>query len=231
MEIRILPASQMLSGRFFPLFSQPFLPDRNFCRGFASIQMNKSMANQDDQQLIRQSLDGQSEAFGHLIRRYQDRLYNGMVHILRSESEAEDVVQDAFVLAFTKLDSFKGNSAFFTWLYRIGYNVAITRIRRRRSTVSIEGNDETRRLDFPDKGPSPADRLQQHEQAVQLMRAMDRLSEEHRSILVLREMEGLDYDAIAEILDLPIGTVRSRLHRARTHLRDQLESIMNENLP
>lgn len=188
------------------------------------------MANQDDQQLIRLTLDGQPEAFGHLIRRYQDRLFNGMVHILRSDSEAEDVVQDAFVLAFTKLESFKGNSAFFTWLYRIGYNVAITRIRRRRSTVSIEGKDETGRLDFPDNGPSPADRLEQHEQAAQLMRAMDRLSEEHRSILVLREMEELDYDAIAEILDLPIGTVRSRLHRARTQLREQLEMIMNENL-
>jgi RNA polymerase sigma-70 factor (ECF subfamily) len=192
--------------------------------------MNKSMANQDDQQLIRLTLDGQPEAFGHLIRRYQDRLFNGMVHILRSDSEAEDVVQDAFVLAFTKLESFKGNSAFFTWLYRIGYNVAITRIRRRRSTVSIEGKDETGRLDFPDNGPSPADRLEKHEQAAQLMRAMDRLSEEHRSILVLREMEELDYDAIAEILDLPIGTVRSRLHRARTQLREQLEMIMNENL-
>lgn len=187
------------------------------------------MANQDDQQLIRLTLDGQPEAFGHLIRKYQNRLFNGMVHILRSEPEAEDVVQDAFVLAFTKLESFKGNSAFFTWLYRIGYNVAITRIRRRKSTVSIEGKDERGRLDFPDKGPSPADRLEQHEQADQLRLALDRLSDEHRSILVLREMEELDYDAIAEILNLPIGTVRSRLHRARTQLREQLEIIMNEN--
>jgi RNA polymerase sigma-70 factor (ECF subfamily) len=188
--------------------------------------MNKSMANQDDQQLIRRTLDGHHEAFGHLIRKYQDRLYNGMVHILRSEPEAEDVVQDTFVLAFTKLDSFKGNSAFFTWLYRIGYNVAITRIRRRKSTISIEGKEETGRLDFPDGGPAPTRRIEQEEQASQLMQAMDRLSAEHRSILVLREMDELDYDAIAEILELPIGTVRSRLHRARTHLREQLEIIM-----
>ncbi len=187
------------------------------------------MANQDDQQLIRLTLDGQTEAFGHLIRKYQDRLFNGMVHILRNEPEAEDVVQDAFVLAFTKLESFKGKSAFFTWLYRIAYNVAITRIRRRKSTVSIEGKDETGRLDFPDNGPSPADRLEQHEQADQLMQALGRLSEEHRSILVLREMDELDYDAISEILELPIGTVRSRLHRARAQLREQLELIMNES--
>jgi RNA polymerase sigma-70 factor (ECF subfamily) len=191
--------------------------------------MNKSMANQDDQQLIRRTLDGHNEAFGQLIRKYQDRLFSGMVHILRSEPEAEDVVQDAFVLAFTKLESFKGNSAFFTWLYRIGYNVAITRIRRRKSAVSIDGKEETGKLDFPDTGPAPSERIEKEEQANQVMKAMGRLSEEHRAILVLREMEDLDYDAISEVLELPIGTVRSRLHRARSQLREQLELILNEN--
>lgn len=185
------------------------------------------MASQDDERLIRRTLDGHNEAFGQLICKYQDRLYNGMVHILRSEPEAEDVVQDAFVLAFTKLDTFKGKSAFFTWLYRIGYNVAITRIRRRKNTVSLTANPE-RSLDFPDQGPAPDDRLEQQEEAMQLMEAMNRLSDEHRAILVLREMDDLDYDAISEILDLPIGTVRSRLHRARSSLREELELIMNK---
>lgn len=191
------------------------------------LKMNTSMANQDDQELIRHSLDGQKEAFGQLICKYQDRLYNGMVQVLRNETEAEDVVQDAFVLAFTKLGTFKGNSAFFTWLYRIAYNVAITRIRRRRPTVSIDGKDETGRMDFPDVGPKPGDRIEQHEESVQLRKALDRLSHEHRAILVLREMDEMDYDAISEILDLPIGTVRSRLHRARNHLREHLETIMD----
>jgi RNA polymerase sigma-70 factor (ECF subfamily) len=190
--------------------------------------MDNAMTDQDDQDLIRRTLGGHSESFGQLISKYQNRLYNGMVQILRSEPEAEDVVQDAFVLAFTKLNTFKGNSAFFTWLYRIGYNVAITRIRRRKPTVSIEGKPDQGRLDFPDQGPAPGDQLERHEETVQLMKALDRLSEEHRSILVLREMEELDYDAISEILDLPIGTVRSRLHRARHQLREQLESIMDE---
>lgn len=186
------------------------------------------MADQDDQQLISSTLAGHSDAFGHLIRKYKDRLFNGMVQILRSEAEAEDVVQDAFLLAFTKLKSFKGNSAFFTWLYRIAYNVAVTRLRRRRPTVSLNGKSETSgSMEFPDPGPAPDDRMRQQEKVVQLNRAMERLSAEHRTILVLREMEELDYDAIAEILDLPIGTVRSRLHRARTHLRDHLVAIMD----
>ena len=192
--------------------------------------MNKPTVNQDDQTLILRTLQrDDSEAFGQLIHKYQDRLYNGMVRILRCESDAEDVVQDAFVLAFTKLASFKGNSEFFTWLYRIGYNVAITRIRRRKPTVSLDGNDDSGRLDFADGGPAPTARLEQQEQSVQLQQAMDRLPEEHRAILVLREMDELDYDAISEVLDLPIGTVRSRLHRARNQLKEQLELIMNEN--
>ena len=188
------------------------------------------MANQDDQQLIRRTLDGHKEAFGQLIRKYQDRLFNGMVQMLRNEAEAEDVVQDAFVLAFTKLDTFKGNSAFFTWLYRIAYNVAITRLRRRKSDVSIDGKDAMGKLDFPDGGPAPGDRMEQQEQATQLNKALGRLSHEHRAILILREMDDMDYDAISEVLDLPIGTVRSRLHRARGHLREHLEAIMNSSL-
>lgn len=191
--------------------------------------MNNSKANQNDQALIRLTLNGEHEVFGQLIRKYQDRLYNGMVQIVRNESEAEDVVQDAFVLAFTKLRTFKGNSAFYTWLYRIAYNVAITRLRRRKPTVSIEGASESSRLDFADQGPPPDAHLQSEEQVRQLNLAMERLSQEHRAILVLREMDGLDYDAISEILDLPIGTVRSRLHRARGQLKSHLQTIMNNN--
>jgi RNA polymerase sigma-70 factor (ECF subfamily) len=188
------------------------------------------MANRDDQHLIRCSLDGHSEAFGQLVCKYQDRLYNGLVQILRSESDAEDAVQDAFVLAFTKLDSFKGNSQFFTWLYRIGYNVAISKIRRRKQTLSLSSSEcGERKFDFADDGPAPADRMEQDEDSRQLTAALDRLSEDHRSILVLREMEEMDYDAISAVLDLPVGTVRSRLHRARSALREELESIINRS--
>ena len=191
--------------------------------------MNNSKANEDDLELIRQTLNGQTEAFGNLICKYQDRLFNGMVQIMRNEPEAEDVVQDAFVLAFTKLESFKGNSAFFTWLYRIAYNVAVTRLRRRKPTLPLEGKGESGRLDFPGSGPAPDEGIQKREQVNQLNQALDRLSHEHRAILILREMDELDYDAISEILDLPIGTVRSRLHRARSQLRDHLDAIMNSN--
>ncbi len=189
--------------------------------------MNQLSSNQIDQQLIQATLDGNSEVFGQLICKYQNRLYNGLVQMLRSESDAEDVVQEAFILAYTKLSSFQGNSAFFTWLYRIGYNVAITKLRRRKPTVSLENRDDETQFQLPGNTPLPDAELERQEQTEQLMEALDRLSEEHRSILVLREMEEMDYDAISEILDLPIGTVRSRLHRARSHLKQQLELIMD----
>ena len=189
--------------------------------------MNKTSAhnNENDDQLIQATLGGSREAFGHLVRKYQDRLFNGMVQITRDPVEAEDVVQEAFINAFTKLSSFRGKSAFFTWLYRIAYNVAISRMRKKKPTVSLGGQDESKALQLPGDEPAPDAGMQSEEQAKQLMQALGCLSEEHRSILVLREMDELDYEAISEILDLPIGTVRSRLHRARSQLNEQLEKI------
>lgn len=191
--------------------------------------MNKTSANhnESDDQLIQATLGGSREAFGHLVRKYQDRLFNGMVQITRDPVEAEDVVQEAFINAFTKLSSFHGKSAFFTWLYRIAYNVAISRMRKKKPAVSLGSRDEANQLQLPDDGPGPDEGLENEEQAAQLMQAMGYLKEEHRTILVLREMDELDYEAIGEILDLPIGTVRSRLHRARSQLKEQLEKIID----
>ena len=190
-------------------------------------EMNKNFAEHRDDDLIDQTLEGQQEAFGALVRKYQDRLYNGMVQILRNEAEAEDAVQEAFILALTKLQSFQRKSGFFTWLYRIAYNVAISRLRKRKPTVSIENQVPEVRLQVPGNQPRPDAGLIESERANQLMQALDRMSEEHRIILVLREMEDMDYLEISEVLDLPIGTVRSRLHRARIQLKEMLEAMLD----
>ena len=192
--------------------------------------MSNSSVHEEDQVLISQTLEGQTSAFGELVRKYQNRLFNGMVHMLRNEAEAEDVVQDAFILALTRLETFHGNSAFFTWLYRIAYNVAVSKIRRRKPTVSLTANDndDSRSFDFEGNAPPPDDRMSRSEDVEQLQNAMGRLSEEHRTVLILREMQQLDYDAISEVLELPIGTVRSRIHRAREQLKQQLEFLMDK---
>ena len=189
--------------------------------------MNQTGNNLTDQQLITQTLDGQTAAFGILVRKYQNRLFNSMVHFLRNQSDAEDVVQDAFLLALRKLDSFQGNSQFYTWLFRIARNTAISKMRRKKPTVSLDSTQSDQRLDFPDDGPAVSDEMERRERQTGLMRAMDMLSSEHREILILREMEEQNYDTISEILDLPVGTVRSRLHRARSQLKELL--IKNED--
>ncbi len=176
----------------------------------------------DDLDLINRTLAGENSAFGELVVRYQDRLFNALAHSLGCPTEAEDVVQEAFVLAFTKLASFQRKSAFYTWLYRIAFNTAISRRRKKKPIVSVDQTKEEVGQEPLSSGDEPTGQMQQQERAVQVQQALSQLSEQHRSILVLREIEGLGYDSISEILDLPVGTVRSRLHRARAQMRDEL---------
>ena len=180
----------------------------------------------EDAQLIHKTLDGESAAFGELVRKYQDRLYNTMVHVTGCRDDAQDVVQDAFVQAFVKLDSFQQTSAFYTWLYRIAFNVAISQRRRKKPTVSVEQTRQQSGDEPSDHQAGPSDRLEQAERRRLVHEAIGRLSDEHRTVLVLREIDGCCYDTIVEILELPIGTVRSRLHRARLQLREELREVL-----
>lgn len=180
----------------------------------------------DDAQLIDEALQGDAESFGLLVRKYQDRLFNTVLHVAGTREEAEDVVQEAFVQAFLKLGSFQRQSAFYTWLYRVAFNIAISRRRKRKAEVSVEQHREAAGVEPLDDGESPDDRVLRDERAEQVGAALKQLSDEHRAILVLREMEGCCYETISEILDLPVGTVRSRLHRARLQLRDELKGVM-----
>jgi RNA polymerase sigma-70 factor (ECF subfamily) len=180
----------------------------------------------DDTRLIAEALDGKPAAFGQLVQKYQDRLYNTVVHVVGNAEDARDVVQEAFVQAFVKLESFHHTSAFYTWLYRIAFNVAITRGRKRRPTISVERARETTGQEPVDRRAGPTERAEQEERCRQVREAIASLSEEHRAVVILREIDGCCYETIAEILDLPVGTVRSRLHRARLQLRDQLREVL-----
>jgi RNA polymerase sigma-70 factor, ECF subfamily len=140
--------------------------------------------------------------------------------------DARDIVQEALVQAYLNLRSFQGSSAFYTWLYRIAFNVAATQRRRKRPTVSVERGREQAGLEPVDGHPGPAEQVEQEERGRQVRQGLAQLSEEHRAVLVLREIDGCDYEAMAAILELPIGTVRSRLHRARLELREELKSVL-----
>ncbi len=189
----------------------------------------KTLSETRDDVLIRITLAGDQAAFGELVRRYQDRLLTAMTAVCGSVSEAEDVIQEAFLQAYCKLDSFRSESRFYTWLYRIAFNMSVNMKRKKRPTLSVDHVRESTGWDAADSGPAPDDGLQRVERSEQLMAAIGRLAEEFRQVLVLRELEGFCYETISEVLDLPIGTVRSRLHRARQQLREDLQSWFAEN--
>jgi RNA polymerase sigma-70 factor, ECF subfamily len=190
--------------------------------------------NSDDRRLIEAVLAGKSAAFGDLVIRYQDRLFNAILRVVDQPEDAADVVQDAFINAYQSLAAFKGDSEFFTWLYRIAFNAAISQRRRRKPVQSLNASRDSAAIPEPadDAAESrPGEAIERREDEVRLEAALIRLSIEHRTILVLKDLEERRYEEIAAILEIPIGTVRSRLHRARLELRDLLAPKDTEAIP
>ncbi len=180
----------------------------------------------EDAKLVKAAVAGDRDAYGELVERYQDRLFNTLLRVLGSRDDAKDVAQDAFVQAFVKLETFRGAARFYTWLYRIAMNLALSHRRRRRPVLSIEAVKEGVGDEPVDQNRGPEARMMDGERAAVVQAALAGLGEEHRQILVLREMEDCSYETIAEILQLPIGTVRSRLFRARLVLKEELKSLL-----
>jgi len=188
--------------------------------------------NTDDKALIAQCLAGQTESFGRLVERHQNRLHHTLFSLMGSEEDARDVAQEAFVLAFQKLKSFRGDSAFYSWLFRIAFNASVSfRRKHRRNTSSLDAAHEQSGIETvdasPDAQPAHALEVEEKQQAVRM--ALSQIAADFREVLVLKEMEGLKYEQIAEIVDCPIGTVRSRIHRARQDLREKLRVLLKES--
>lgn len=183
--------------------------------------------NTDERRLIAESLKGRTEAFGELVLRYQDRLYHAALRIADTPEDAYDVVQDAFLNAYQSLASFKGDAEFFTWLYRIAFNAAISQKRKKKATASLDAGRNGKPIAEPiddSHGIVPGETMEQGEEEAKLHAAIRKLSVEHRAVLVMKDIDGLKYEEIAEATGVPIGTVRSRLHRARIDLRNLLEA-------
>jgi RNA polymerase sigma-70 factor (ECF subfamily) len=176
----------------------------------------------DESDLLAAARRGDAEAYGVLVRKYQERLCSSLLYICGSLADAQDIAQEAFLRAYLKLHTFTGASAFYTWLYRIALNAAISEKRRRRARSGLAPG--------PDRclTSEPSDeQLLRQERVAQVQAALRTLSPDHRTILVLRELEHCNYDEISRILVVPVGTVRSRLHRARLELRERLRSFQN----
>ncbi len=186
----------------------------------------------DDNRLITECKAGRTDAFGELVGRYQDRLFNTVLRLVDNAEDARDVVQEAFLHAYQSLHTFKGDSLFFTWLYRIAFNTAISSRRKKRIVLSIQpAGEDGNAIDPLDPAESnrPGHALEMAEEERQVHAALARLSPEHRAVLVMKDMEGMKYEDMAEILGVPIGTIRSRLHRARLEMRDLLLKMDEPN--
>ena len=164
-----------------------------------------------DDALVRRSKAGDREAFGRLVDRYQASVYRVVRGVMGDAAEAEDVVQEVFLKAYEGLRRFRGEAGLFTWLYRIAVNESLRAGRRRRPLAPLEAVPEIEApvSDVEDDGPSLKD----------LERLLRKLPDEFRTVVVLRDLEEMSYRDIADTLEIPIGTVESRLFRARQELR------------
>lgn len=189
----------------------------------------------DDHSLVEACRAGRTEAFGILVERYQRRLYPTVLRLVGSAEDAEDILQDAFVRAFEKLDQFQGDSSFYTWVYRIAVNLALSGHRRRRVRVLRLGRRGTaaRGTHALDESADadPSTPLERAERERIVAAALNRLGAEHRAVVILKDFDGRRYEEISEILQIPVGTVRSRLHRARCELRERLRVLVDEQQP
>ncbi|MCK5114685.1 MAG: sigma-70 family RNA polymerase sigma factor [Phycisphaerae bacterium] len=191
----------------------------------------------DEGVLVELAQRGDSEAFGGLVVMYQDRLYNVVSRLCNCSADVEEITQEAFLKAFEKISDFRGGSRFYTWLFRIATNLALTRLRRSKCVKfhSLEAADETDTLPGSDvvtqalaekRNAPPEAAAMARETQQQIEAALQQLDEDHRAVVVLRDVEDMNYSQIAAILELPAGTVKSRLYRARCILRDKLGDLI-----
>jgi RNA polymerase sigma-70 factor (ECF subfamily) len=184
----------------------------------------------DDRTLVERCQRGDVSAFEPLVEKYRQRVWRLALNVVRDREEAWDVAQEAFIRAWQALPSFRGQSAFYTWLFRIAMNVASDRLRQRGAAGRAFGTERVPEEDFErvmvDQDETPADTAARTEERERIIRGLDALPERHRTIIMLSDLEGLSYREIADVLDIPIGTVMSRLHNARKRLRDVLGPML-----
>ncbi|MGB0716340.1 MAG: RNA polymerase sigma factor [Phycisphaerae bacterium] len=194
----------------------------------------------EEASLIEEIKAGQTERFEELVREYQDRVYNACWRITGHLEDARDITQEAFLRAFQEIRNFRHESSFYTWVFRIAVNLALSHRRKagRRRTVSIDQtleSDGTQAQNLAqriaDQTPAPEQGIVQAEMHQKAIRALQEIDVDFRIIIVLRDVEGFGYQEISRILDVQPGTVKSRLFRARAALKQAMDSVAHEKSP
>jgi RNA polymerase sigma-70 factor (ECF subfamily) len=192
----------------------------------------KTDAAYQDDLLIERIKNGDNAAYDDMVLRYWDRIFARVHHLLKNQQDAEEVTQDAFIRAHRGLENFRGDASFSTWLYQIATNLAHNRYwywfrRKRDFSVSLDqplaiDGDLTLENVMPSEGETPSEAAVTQEFVDRVAECMNHLSEKHREVLTLRNVQNMSYDAIARELDISVGTVKSRIARARDSLRDRM---------
>ena len=199
--------------------------------------MQPETASIDDGVLVERCRRGDSAAAERLILRYQNRIYNAILKMCANADDAEELTQDTFVKVIENIDRFEGKSSFYTWLFRIAVNLTLNYCQRKVRvgfrSLDAEENERSDRAKgvlkeylSDDSSPDPAAVAANKELCKIVLRALMKLGDEQRAVVVLRDIEGMNYAQIAEVLDIELGTVRSRLSRARSNLREVMEAIL-----
>ncbi len=192
--------------------------------------------------LLQKAQAGDRGAYGEIVNAYQDRLFNSVVRLVGDREEARDITQEAFTRGLEKVGSFRGESSPYTWLFRIAVNLAISQLRKvqRNRVFSLDAlpagaksGAETQAASLIDRvaessEANPAQAAEDRERNQYVLAALGRLDAEYRAVLVMRDIDGFDYQQMADILGLPLGTLKSRLFRARLALRDELKSYFGK---
>ncbi len=197
--------------------------------------INSNSNQPSDEKLVERFLEGDKSALDELLQRYHSRVYRLAYGILRNPQDAEEVIQEVFLRVFQKLDSFKGESSFSSWLYRVAINTTYMKLRDRKgvSTFSFDQvgkllDEEMIKSGSGEWVARPDDELLTEEALRIISEAIDQLPDDFKTVLILRDVEGLSTDEVAEILGLTPAAVKSRLHRARLFLRDKLEDFYKQ---
>lgn len=181
-----------------------------------------------DEELVKKTITGNMDAFDELVRRYEGKIYGLAYRFMGNHADASDLAQETFIRIYQALARFRGDSSFSTWMYRVAANACRDELRKRqrRRNVSMEEIIEASPANVPvaDNNYSPEETAQRHEVQRQVQDCLNELSEDHRLILVLREIQGMSYDEIAEALQCSLGTVKSRISRARNALKEKMKT-------
>jgi len=180
-----------------------------------------------DEDLVQKIKNGDIDAFDQLVQRYEGKIYSVAYRFMGNHADAGDLAQDTFIRMYQALPSFRGDSSFATWLYRVAANACRDELRKRqrRRSVSMDEMIEASPANMPAAASdySPEETAQRHETQRQVQECLNQLSNDHRLILVMREIQGLSYEEIASVLDCSLGTVKSRISRARNALKEKIK--------